>query len=319
MWKAEVYVTLKKTVLDPQGATVQNALRALGYKNVVEVRVGKFMELAIEGGDRGQVAAQVEEMCRRLQPGDRGVPFPPGGNGHDGEAGPLKFGVVVFPGSNCDADCFHVVKEVLGQPVDYVWHQERDLQGYDCVILPGGFSYGDYLRSGAIARFSPVMGAVEDFASRGGLVLGICNGFQILLEAGLLPGAMRRNDCLQFRCHFVHLRVENPRTPYTSLCREGQVLRIPIAHAEGNYYADGETLRDMEARGQVVFRYCDGEGMVTPASNPNGSVGNVAGVCNREGNVLGMMPHPERAAESILGAEDGRLLLESICRYLEGR
>lgn len=231
----------------------------------------------------------------------------------------MKFGVVVFPGSNCDADCFHVVKEVLGQPVDYVWHQERDLRGYDCVILPGGFSYGDYLRSGAIARFSPVMGAVEDFASRGGLVLGICNGFQILLEAGLLPGAMRRNDCLQFRCHFVHLRVENPRTPYTSLCREGQVLRIPIAHAEGNYYADGETLRDMEARGQVVFRYCDGEGMVTPASNPNGSVGNVAGVCNREGNVLGMMPHPERAAESILGAEDGRLILESICRYLEGR
>lgn len=231
----------------------------------------------------------------------------------------MKFGVVVFPGSNCDADCFHVVKEVLGQPVDYVWHQDRDLRGYDCVILPGGFSYGDYLRSGAIARFSPVMGAVEDFASRGGLVLGICNGFQILLEAGLLPGAMRRNDCLQFRCHFVHLRVENPRTPYTSLCREGQVLRIPIAHAEGNYYADGETLRDMEARGQVVFRYCDGEGMVTPASNPNGSVGNVAGVCNREGNVLGMMPHPERAAESILGAEDGRLILESICRYLEGR
>lgn len=231
----------------------------------------------------------------------------------------MKFGVVVFPGSNCDADCFHVVREVLDKPVDYVWHQEKDLRGYDCVILPGGFSYGDYLRSGAIARFSPVMGAVEDFASRGGLVLGICNGFQILLEAGLLPGAMRRNDCLQFRCHFVNLRVENARTPYTSLCREGQVLNIPIAHAEGNYFAEEETLRDLEARGQVVFRYCDREGKVTPEANPNGSVDNIAGVCNREGNVLGLMPHPERASEKILGAEDGKLILESIVQHWEGR
>jgi len=160
---------------------------------------------------------------------------------------------------------------------------------------------------------------VGDFASRGGLVLGICNGFQILLEAGLLPGAMRRNDCLQFRCHFVNLRVDNARTPYTSLCREGQVLSIPIAHAEGNYFADEETLRDLEARGQVVFRYCDPEGKVTPEANPNGSVGNIAGICNREGNVLGMMPHPERAAESILGAEDGKFVLGSILRHLEGR
>lgn len=224
----------------------------------------------------------------------------------------VKFGVIVFPGSNCDHDCYHVIRHVLGMPVEFVWHKETHLSGFDCLILPGGFSYGDYLRTGAIARFSPVMRAVEDFAEAGGPVLGICNGFQILLEAGLLPGAMLRNRSLSFICQDVYLCLENPHIPFTLLGHSSQVLRMPIAHGEGNYYADPQTLAELEANGQVVFRYCTAEGEKTDGANPNGSLHHIAGICNREGNVLGIMPHPERCCEGILGNEDGKLIFESI-------
>ncbi len=224
----------------------------------------------------------------------------------------MKFAVVIFPGSNCDVDCVHVVKEVLQQPVTTVWHQETDLAGCDAVLLPGGFSYGDYLRTGAIARFSPIMQAVVRHADQGKPVLGICNGFQILLETGLLPGAMLRNTNLQFRCHDLYLRVESNRTAFTNQCEAGQVLRVPIAHAEGNYYADGAALAELEDNGQVLFRYCDAQGQVTTEANPNGSLNNIAGIINKRGNVLGMMPHPERAAEKMLGSEDGRLIFASM-------
>ncbi|MBO8169135.1 MAG: phosphoribosylformylglycinamidine synthase subunit PurQ [Thermoanaerobacteraceae bacterium] len=229
----------------------------------------------------------------------------------------MKFGVVVFPGSNCDADVKYVIDQVLKQPVDYIWHQEADVSGYDCLVLPGGFSFGDYLRIGAIARFSPVMKGVERFARDGGLVIGICNGFQILLEAGLLPGAMKINDNLQFRCHDTFLRVENATTPFTGRMSAGQVVKIPIAHGEGNYYADEETLAELEKNGQVVFRYSTPEGEITREANPNGSTANIAGIVNKEGNVLGMMPHPERCAEAILGGEDGKLIFQSIVDWLE--
>ncbi len=224
----------------------------------------------------------------------------------------MRFAVIVFPGSNCDADCYHALRDSAGAAVDYVWHGSADLSGYDCVVLPGGFSYGDYLRAGAIARFSPVMPAVEKHARAGGLVLGICNGFQILCEAGLLPGALHRNVGLRFRCHPVHIRVENAATPFTAAMQPGQVLRIPIAHGEGNYYADPEQLAALEAGGQVVFRYCTQAGEVSEAANPNGSLRNIAGIVNREGNVLGMMPHPERNSDSLLGNGDGRLLFLSL-------
>jgi len=227
----------------------------------------------------------------------------------------MKFGIVVFPGSNCDADCYYVIDQVLEHPVTYIWHQERSLSGIDCVILPGGFSYGDYLRTGAIARFAPVMEEVAEFAEKGGLVLGICNGFQILLEAGLLPGAVRRNESLQFRCKDVFLRVENTSTPYTNLYRQGEVVRFPIAHGEGNYYVDPDLLAQMEANGQIVFRYCTGDGEITPEANPNGALANIAGICNRRGNVLGLMPHPERCCEEIMGNTDGRRLFYSILQW----
>lgn len=230
----------------------------------------------------------------------------------------MKFGVVVFPGSNCDLDAYHMVKDVLGQPVDYIWHQEESVDGYDCVILPGGFSYGDYLRCGAIARFSPVMKSVVDFANRGGLVIGICNGFQVLVEAGLLPGALYRNTNLQFRCQFTHLKVENYDTPFTRGVEQGRLLKIPVAHGEGNYFADADTLKRMEANEQIIFRYATEAGEVTDTANPNGSVYNIAGVCNETKNVLGMMPHPERAGEAALGSEDGRLLFTSILKHWEG-
>lgn len=230
----------------------------------------------------------------------------------------MRFGVVVFPGSNCDADCIGAVR-ALGMEADYVWHREASVAGFDALILPGGFSYGDYLRCGAIARFSPVMSAVEAFAAAGGPVLGICNGFQILLEAGLLPGAMLRNGCLQFRCQPAFLRVENGETAFTSGIDVGEVLRVPIAHGEGNYFIDGRGLAMLEENHQVVFRYCDRSGHVTPEANPNGSVGNIAGIANLQGNVVGMMPHPERASEEILGGADGRLILEAVKRYWEER
>jgi phosphoribosylformylglycinamidine synthase subunit PurQ / glutaminase len=219
----------------------------------------------------------------------------------------VKFAVPVFPGSNCDMDCIHAVEDVLGEPVTPVWHHESDLSSFDAVILPGGFSYGDYLRSGAIARFSPVMQGVKKAAADGKLVIGICNGFQILLESGLLPGAMLKNKNLSFLCEYQTLRVENAKTPFTLKYQEGERIRIPIAHQEGNYYCDEKTLAELEENGQIVFRYAD--------ENPNGSVQNIAGICNREGNVLGMMPHPERAIHEWMGSEDGRRLFQSMLKY----
>ncbi|MBC7253430.1 MAG: phosphoribosylformylglycinamidine synthase subunit PurQ [Actinobacteria bacterium] len=227
----------------------------------------------------------------------------------------MRFGVVVFPGSNCEADCFYVIDKVLREDVDYVWHKERDVSSYDCLVLPGGFSYGDYLRCGAIARFSPVMEAVTAFAREGGLVIGICNGFQILLEAGLLPGAMLRNTSLHFICRFVNLRVENNATPWTNQAAARQVLRIPIAHNEGNYVVDPATHRRMVEERRVILRYCDASGEVTPESNPNGSLDNIAGICNEGFNVFGLMPHPERASEEILGSTDGLVIWKSVLEH----
>ena len=229
----------------------------------------------------------------------------------------MNIGVVVFPGSNCDHDCVHVLSDVLGQKAIEVWHKETSLSGLDAVILPGGFSYGDYLRTGAIARFSPVMAAIKQFAAEGGMVLGICNGFQILLEAGLLPGAMLRNTSLHFICKDVYARVENAATPFTGRCEPWQVLKLPIAHADGNYYTDEVTLSQMKANAQVVFRYCTPEGKIIPEANPNGSLDNIAGIRNAAGNVLGMMPHPERCAEDVLGNDDGRLIFLSMLDALK--
>lgn len=231
----------------------------------------------------------------------------------------MKFGVVVFPGSNCDLDSYHVVKDVLNKPVEYIWHQSDNLKDFDCLILPGGFSYGDYLRCGAIARFSPVMKSVMEFAKRGGLVIGICNGFQILTEAGLLPGTLLRNSSLQFRCKFTYLRVESNDTPFTNLIVPGTVLKIPIAHGDGNYYVDEQTLKEMNEHKQVIFRYVSPTGQLTWEDNPNGSLDNIAGVCNRQRNVLGMMPHPERAGEDLLGSTDGLLIFKSLINHLGGR
>jgi phosphoribosylformylglycinamidine synthase len=224
----------------------------------------------------------------------------------------VKFGVVVFPGSNCDADAYHACKDALGQPTTYLWHKDHDLKGVDCVILPGGFSYGDYLRSGAIARFSPLMQELREFADKGGLVLGICNGFQVLLELALLPGAMLRNKNLKFLCQYVTIRLENEKTPFTRMGRNGQVLNIPIAHFDGNWYAPPETLKEVEDNGQVVFRYCDPAGTLTEEANVNGSLHAIAGLCNKNRNVMGMMPHPERAVEPVLGSVDGLVVLQSL-------
>jgi len=231
----------------------------------------------------------------------------------------MRFGVVVFPGSNCDQDAYFAIRDVMGEPVEYIWHQDRDLKGADCVILPGGFAYGDYLRTGAVARFSPVMEAVQKHAENGGYVIGICNGFQILCEAHMLPGALVANDRLKFICSYVNIRAENLNTPWTNQCREGQVLRIPIAHQGGNYIADPETLRRIESKGQVIFRYCDEAGRVTPEANPNGSVNNIAGIVNERGNVAGMMPHPERAIEQVLGSGDGVTICRSLIEWSRRR
>lgn len=228
----------------------------------------------------------------------------------------MKFAIVVFPGSNCDHDAYHAAKHVLGQDADFVWHKESDLKAADVVILPGGFSHGDYLRTGAIAKFSPVMKSVAEFARRGGPVLGICNGFQILLESGMLPGAMLRNRDLKFHCEHVTVRVEQTDTPFTSRARAGQVLRLPIAHGEGNYYAAPDVLAGLEASRRVVFRYCDADGQLSDASNPNGSANSIAGICNESRNVVGLMPHPERACESVLGSADGLVMFESIVSSL---
>ncbi len=224
----------------------------------------------------------------------------------------MRFGVVTFPGSNCDYDCYNAVKRVLKEPVEFIWHADKKLDHFDCIILPGGFSYGDYLRTGAIAHFANIMADVKEFASKGGLVIGICNGFQILTEAGLLPGALQRNKSLQFICKNVHLKCENNKTPFTAKMKKGQVIRIPIAHGEGNYTADKATLKELEKNKQIIFRYCDEKGRATEESNPNGSMLNIAGICNKKRNVLGMMPHPERCSEAILGGIDGKYIFESI-------
>ena len=228
----------------------------------------------------------------------------------------MKFAVIVFPGSNCDHDAYHAVKHVLGQDAAFVWHKDTDLAGADAVILPGGFAHGDYLRTGAIARFSPVMQEIRRFAASGGPVLGICNGFQVLLEAGLLPGAMLRNRSVQFHCEHVIVKVEQTDTPFTVGCRAGQLLRLPIAHGEGNYYAEPEALERLEQNRQVVFRYATRDGDVTDAANPNGSAHNIAGLCSETRNVVGLMPHPERACELPLGSADGLVMLESVVRFL---
>ena len=229
----------------------------------------------------------------------------------------MKFGVVVFPGSNCDQDAYYAAEHVLGQQAEYIWHKDTSLRGADVVILPGGFAHGDYLRTGAIARFSPVMAEVKKFADAGGPVLGICNGFQILLEAGMLPGAMLRNRTVQFHCEHVLIKVEQTDTPFTSACRPGQLLRIPIAHGEGNYYAEPDVIARLEKNRQVIFRYTDEQGVPTDASNPNGAAANIAGLCNERRNVVGLMPHPERACELALGSADGLVLFESVIDYVK--
>ncbi len=228
----------------------------------------------------------------------------------------MKFGVVVFPGSNCEQDCYYAIGSVLRKPVDYIWHQETSLKGFDAVILPGGFAYGDYLRTGALAKFSPVMKAIADFARKGGLVIGICNGFQILTEAGLLPGALLRNIGLKYLCRFEYLRTETTNTPFTNLMTKGQLLHIPIGHGDGNFFADADTLKRIEDSDQVVFRYAEANGRITPEANPNGSLNNIAGIVNESRNVFGMMPHPDRSYESILGSADGRLIFESMVNAL---
>jgi phosphoribosylformylglycinamidine synthase len=224
----------------------------------------------------------------------------------------MKFGVVIFPGSNCDYDTYYVLKDIMKQETTFLWHKEHDLKNVDCVILPGGFSYGDYLRSGAIAKFSPLMLEVVEFANKGGLVLGICNGFQVLMELGLLPGAMLRNKNLKFLCQHVHIKVENNKTFFTRKGKKEQVLKIPIAHYEGNYIAPPDTIQKLKANGQIIFRYCDAEGNLSEEANVNGSLESIAGLVNTSGNVMGMMPHPERASEMILGSEDGKIIFNSI-------
>ncbi|HZM04538.1 MAG TPA: phosphoribosylformylglycinamidine synthase subunit PurQ [Candidatus Saccharimonadales bacterium] len=231
----------------------------------------------------------------------------------------MNFAVLQFPASNCDQDALHVVKDVLGQSARFVWHKENSLAGIDAVIIPGGFSYGDYLRTGAIARFSPIMEAVQAFAAHGGAVLGICNGFQILCEAGLLPGALIRNRSLQFRCESVFLKTTGQDSPFTNKIPNGKIMRLPIAHGEGCYFADETTLEKLKVNGQILWQYADAQGELTPSSNPNGSLWNIAGIRNEAGNVAGLMPHPERASEAILGGADGRLIFESLIFWLENK
>jgi len=230
----------------------------------------------------------------------------------------MKFGVIVFPGSNCDHDAFYAIGHILRKPVEFIWHQSQDLANCDAIILPGGFAYGDYLRTGAIACFSPVMKAVTKFANSGGMVLGICNGFQILLEAGLLPGAMMRNNGLRFICRHVHIRVEQTDTPFTDAAEKFQILKMPIAHSDGSYTADDSTLAELENNRQIIFRYTTADGSDDLAGNPNGSMRNIAGICNRERNVAGLMPHPERAVESALDSADGLVIFRSMVDALVG-
>jgi len=228
----------------------------------------------------------------------------------------MKFGVVIFPGSNCDHDCYYVIESVIGKPVEFIWHQDTSVRGFDAIILPGGFAYGDYLRTGALAKFSPVMRSVKEFADKGGMVIGICNGFQILCEAGLLPGALLRNVGMKYVCKFLHLRTETTNTPFTNTLSKEQLLHIPIGHGDGNYFADADVLKRIEDDDQVAFRYVTADGQVTRDANPNGSLNNIAGIVNEGRTVLGMMPHPDRSSESILGSSDGRLIFESMVNAL---
>jgi len=228
----------------------------------------------------------------------------------------MKFGVVVIPGCYCDHDCYYAIESVIRKPVEFIWHEETSVKGFDAIILPGGFAYGDYLRTGALAKFSPVMNAIREFAGKGGLVFGICNGFQILTEAGLLPGALMRNAGTKYVCRFLHLRTETVDTPFTNLMKKDQLLYIPIGHGDGNYYADEETLKRLNDNDQIVFRYVDSSGRVTAEANPNGSLENIAGIVNEQRNVLGMMPHPDRSSEEILGSADGKLIFESMVNAL---
>jgi len=227
----------------------------------------------------------------------------------------VKFGVIKFPGANCDQDAFFTIKDVLEQPVEYLWHQDTDLKGVDCIVVPGGFSYGDYLRCGAIARFAPAMAATQEFAAKGGLVLGVCNGFQVLCESHLLPGALVRNEGQRFLCKQIHLRTENSATPFTNKLAPGQVLEVPIAHGEGRYVCDDDALDDLFSENRVLFRYCDAEGNLTPESNPNGSRDAIAGIASADFNVLGLMPHPERACDLRLGSADGKAVFESLLAF----
>lgn len=231
----------------------------------------------------------------------------------------MKFGVIVFPGSNCDDDCYHAVKAATGQEVVFLWHESHNLENCDAIMLPGGFAYGDYLRTGAIARFAPIMQELGRFAASGGLVIGLCNGFQILCEAGLLPGALMRNAGLRYVCKQVYLRVENAETPFTNACCKGEVLQIPVGHMEGNYYCDTPTLEDLKRHDRIIFRYCTQGGQITAEANPNGSLENIAGICNQGGNVLGMMPHPDRCSESLLGSADGVKIFSSMVAALVPR
>ncbi|MGI9554056.1 MAG: phosphoribosylformylglycinamidine synthase subunit PurQ [Thermodesulfobacteriota bacterium] len=230
-----------------------------------------------------------------------------------------RFGVVVFPGSNCDHDCYYVLKKFLSQDCEYIWHQETDLEDFDCIVIPGGFSYGDYLRTGSIARFSPVMESVKKFADTGKPVIGICNGFQILVESGILKGAFIKNSSLKFVCRWTNLVIENTDTPFTKNLKRGDILRIPVANGEGNYYTSEEQLKTLKESSRIVFRYCDTEGNTTTDSNPNGSIHNIAGICNSECNVLGMMPHPERSYDDIIGGSDGRQIFESVISWIQSK
>ncbi len=224
----------------------------------------------------------------------------------------MKCGVVTFPGSNCDRDCFHILSDIFGLDTHWVWHKDTSLDGFDLVVLPGGFSFGDYLRAGSIAKFSPIVKSVVDYAGRGGRVLGICNGFQILVESGLLPGALLNNQSQKFICRYLNIRVDNAQTAFTSACEPKEVLRIPVAHAQGNYFADADTLKRLEDENRIVFRYCDEQGELNDESNPNGSLGSIAGIINETGNVMGMMPHPERCADPLWNEQDGRKIFQSL-------
>lgn len=230
-----------------------------------------------------------------------------------------SFGVVVFPGSNCDHDCYHVLKHHFRKSCDYIWHQEKELNNFDCIVIPGGFSYGDYLRTGSIARSSPVMKSVKRFASSGKPVIGICNGFQILVESGLLPGAFLYNSSLKFVCKWTNLLVENTDTPFTHNLKLGDIIRIPVANGEGNFFTTKKNLKELEKNSNIVFRYCDSEGNLTDDSNPNGSISNIAAICNRKRNVLGMMPHPERCCDNTLGGSDGEQIFESVISWIESK